>query len=92
MVEDDADVELPFEEHDYSYRSWNGWSAMLSGAINIRENPSFVILDLGCTRSMGSMNAVEVFARAVKNTSIRLSLHRCNTLVRFANDEVATLR
>ena len=30
--------------------------------VDLRRNPTYVVLDLGCTRAMGSRRAVEAFA------------------------------
>ena len=53
--------------------------------INITEDPTYVILDLGCTRSMGSRKAVLAFEEAAWEYGITCVWKRCWTKMSFAN-------
>ena len=45
---------------------WLSWTNF----IDLERNPTYVILDLGCTRSMGSMHSVKAFIEAGKKHGI----------------------
>ena len=53
--------------------------------IDLNENPTYVIMDLGCTRSMGSRRAVEAFEWEAWNHGITCEWKRCWTHMSFAN-------
>lgn len=63
-------------------KSWNP-----ADLIDLRLNPTHVILDLGCTRSMGSLRAIEAFIEAAKPYGIRCEWKRCWTHMSFANGQ-----
>ena len=59
--------------------------------INLKENPLFIIMDLGCIRSMGSRRAVLAFEIAARSKGIFCEWNRCWTRMSFANSESAWL-
>jgi len=66
------------------------WKALKP--IEMRMSPTYVILDIGCTRSMGSMRAVIEFEYAVWKYGITCEWKRCNTLMSFANSDSTILK
>ena len=67
--------------------SWLSWKDF----INLEDNPTYVVLDLGCTRSMGSMNSVKAFIDAGKKHGITAKWRRVKTLMSFANSQSTVL-
>ena len=69
---------------------------LLSERVDLRNNPSFVILDSGCTKAMGSRYAVNRLIRACKNSPeyrlIDLSFEPCHSTFSFANSETSVVR
>ena len=63
--------------------SWLSWKYF----INLEDHPTYVVLDLGCTRSMGSMSSVKAFVNAGKTHGITAKWRRVNTLMSFANSQ-----
>ena len=63
----------------------------LRKVIDLNNNPLCVILDLGCTRSMGSLHAVKAFEEAAWWYGITCEWKRCWTKMSFANSESAWL-
>ena len=59
--------------------------------IDLRRNPTYVIMGLGCTRSMGSRRAVEAFVKAAAKFGITCEWKRCWTKMSFANSKTAWL-
>ena len=59
---------------------------------DIRKNPLYVILDLGCTRAMGSRVAIMNFIEAAKNTSIKTEILPTNGTFNFANSQTTTCK
>ena len=57
--------------------------------IDLRNNPTYVVLDLGCTRSMGSRKAIDAFAEAAPAYGISLVFHPCKTTFVFADSETS---
>ena len=55
------------------------------------KNPFCVILDLGCTRAMGSRRAVDAFITAGKQIGFTFQWQRCWTKMFFANSQTETL-
>ena len=58
-----------------------------SELVNLSLNPTFVIMDLGCTRSMGSLRAIEAFMDVAKHYDVWFEWKRCWTHMSFANGE-----
>ena len=52
--------------------------------INLAANPLYVILDIGCTRSMGSRHAVEAFRRHCKEFNIATEILPSSSYFTFA--------
>jgi hypothetical protein len=61
------------------------------GLINLKDNPTYCILDIGCTRCMGSYPAVEAFIKAGEPLGIKFEWQKCNTKMSFANSDTETL-
>ena len=59
--------------------------------IELRSNPTYVIMDFGCTRSMGSLRAVNAFIWTAWYSGITHEWKRCNTKMSFANSQTETL-
>ena len=59
--------------------------------VDIRRNPLCVILDLGCTRSMGSRPAIDAFISAGEKIGMTFEWQRCWTRMSFANSQTAWL-
>ena len=59
--------------------------------VDLKQNPTYVIMDLGCTRSMGSRKAVEAFVKAAWKYGITCEWRRCWTKMSFANSKTAWL-
>ena len=62
----------------------------LSRVLRPEENPTYVILDNGCTRSMGSAYAINKFVSAIhslKNSSLECWYIPADTMFTFANGE-----
>ena len=57
------------------------------GAIDLSRNPTYVILDLGCTSSMGTRYAVNKFMRAAAAHGLENELIPSTSTFSFANSE-----
>ncbi len=55
--------------------------------VHLPTNPTFVILDLGCTRSMGSRKAVDAFLKAWKRKGNEAEILESNASFKFANSQ-----
>ena len=55
--------------------------------VNLHENPTYVVLDLGCTRSMGSRRAIDALAAVAPKYGIELEYLPCNTTFVFADSK-----
>ena len=55
------------------------------GVIDLSQNPTYVILDLGCTKSMGSRYVVNKFMRAAPSHGLEYELIPSTSI--FANSE-----
>ena len=71
-------------------------TSLLTERVDLRNNPSFVILDSGCTKAMGSRYAVNRLIRACKDSpeyrSIDFSFEPCHSTFSFANSETSVVR
>ena len=65
---------------------------MWDDIVDVSQNPTYVILDLGCTRSMVSKAAVLAFAEAGRKIGTRCSWRECWTRMSFANSQTAWLQ
>ena len=59
--------------------------------VDIRETPTYAIADLGCTRSMGSVFAIERMQEVMEPLGVTFEWRRCYTKMTFANSEDAIL-
>ena len=55
--------------------------------IDLKKNPTYVILDIGCTRSMGSRHAVEKFAALAEKKGLQLEFLPSSACFSFANSQ-----
>ena len=60
---------------------------MASVPLNLANHPTHVVLDLGCTRSIGSRAAINMFHKHVLYHGISTEFCRCNKSIVFANSE-----
>ena len=58
--------------------------------MNVANHPTQVVLDLGCTRSIGSRTAIERFEKHSWYCGITTEFCRCNKTIVFANSETET--
>ena len=63
---------------------------MLATPLNLANHPTHVVLDLGCTRSIGSRSAIERFKKHAWYYRITTEFCRCNKSFVFANSETET--
>ena len=59
--------------------------------VNPAERPTLWVLDLGCTRSMGSREACKAFEKEADRLGIKVIWKRCKTVMTFANSAQAVL-
>ena len=57
--------------------------------LDLRYNPTCVILDLGCTRPMGSRPAIERFRRIAHKFGLKTWIESTNSKFTFANGQVS---
>ena len=72
---------LSNEQNDYDWKAT--YNASLRNLVDFNKSPTCVILDLGCTRAMGSRRAVEAFEQAVYKFGITCEWKRCWTRMFF---------
>ena len=60
--------------------------------IDLAQNPTYVILDLGCTKSMGSRYAVSKFMKAARVHGLDYELIPSTSRFSFANSETTSIR
>ena len=58
--------------------------------LNLANHPTYVVLDPGCTRSIGSRAAIERFKKHTWYHGITTEFCRCNTSSVFANSKTET--
>ena len=71
--------------------SYEAYSMGCFEAINMDQNPTFVILDLGCTKCMGSRKKVERFLQASASYGFSHEWIRSGAKFSFANSEQDTI-
>ena len=96
-----------WESDDWSASHWThdsmtptaGWfcrrtytARMVETPVNIANHPTHVVLDLGCTRSIGSRTAGERFKKHAWYYGITMEFCRCNKSFVFANSETETCK
>ena len=74
----------------YSARAHTAWMAVPS--LNLAYHPTHVVLDLGCTRSIGSRSAIKRFQKHAWYYGITTEFCRCNQSFVFANSETVTCK
>ena len=74
----------------FSWSAFNQLSAKLP-TINVHQNPTFVVLDIGCTKPMGSRPAVMAFAAASKRFGIVCQFLPTYSEFSFANSELSAV-
>ena len=55
--------------------------------INVNTKPTYVVLDLGCTSSMGSRKAIDALARVAPQHGIGMTYWPCQTTFVFADSQ-----
>ena len=82
---------------DDSWTSDTGWFCtkahtawMAVHSLNLAYHPTHVVLDLGCTRSIGSRAAIERLKKHAWYYGIATEFGRCNVSFVFANSETET--
>ena len=68
--------------HCVKHTAW-----MASVPLNLANHPTHVVLDLGCTRSIGSRAAIRRFQKHALCCCITTKFCRCNKSFVFANSE-----
>ena len=63
---------------------------MVATPLNLASHPTHVVLDLGCTQSIGSRAAIERFKKRARYHGITTEFCRCNESFVFANSETET--
>ena len=63
---------------------------MASAPLNLANHPTHVVLDLGCTRSIGSRAAIKRFEKHAWYYGMTTEFCRCNKSFVFANSETET--
>ena len=88
-----------FSLTDDSSTSATGWSCsraytawMASAPLNLANHPTHVVLDLGCTRSVGSRAAIKRFQKHALKKGMTTEFCRCNKSSVFANSETEICR
>lgn len=61
----------------------------LQSLVDIAQHPTYVIFDLGCTKSMGSGSAVTAFINAAEPFGLSADWHHTDTKMSCANSEKA---
>ena len=86
------------EPSDHAYLNYNHDInlSLLTEYLDLNRNPTFVILDSGCRRAMGSRYAIDRFVTACKrhkdSHNIWFSTEPCFSRFAFANGEQSTVR
>ena len=65
---------------------------MLGGSVQSLTVQHMVVLDLGCTRSIGSRTAIEILKKHAWHYGITTEFCRCNRSFVFANSETETCK
>ena len=60
--------------------------------VDLSRNPTWAILDLGCTRAMGSRAAVTAFCKAATKAGLKYTLEKSNATFGFANSQQSQCR
>ena len=63
---------------------------MVATPLNLANHPTHVVLDLGCTRSIGSRTEIEIFKKHAWYYGITTEFFRCNKSFVFAHSETET--
>ena len=66
-------------------------STKVVGVVDLAVNPTYVILDLGCTKSMGSRYAVNKFMKAARIHGLDYELVPYTSTCSFANSETTSV-
>ena len=74
----------------FSWSAFNQASAKLP-TIDVYRNPTFVVLDIGCTKPMGSRPAVMAFAAASKRYGIECQFLPTYSEFSFANSQISAV-
>ena len=80
------------QSHTLLSKAWVPLRERKENMINITEQPTYVILDIGCTRCMGSRKAVTAFLEAWKRKGYEAELLASNASFKFANSNASDAR
>ena len=58
-------------------------------AVNVDKEPTHAILDLGCTKAIGSRKAIDTFVKATKGTHVKTEFLPSSSQFYFANSQAA---
>ena len=69
------------------------WQSMYNQClVDINVNPTYVVLDLGCTRSRGSRKAVSAFAKKAPRVGIWIEYIPCDTTFIFTDSKTGEVK
>ena len=91
-----SDFSIDSREHseisaDSRERARDYSSVFMAGpALDLKHHPTHVVLDLGCTRSIGSRTAIDRFRHSAEKYGIRIEFVPCRKSFIFANSETET--
>jgi len=74
-----AEENVRYNGHVYLNYESNVQHTLLTGYVDMSSNPTYVILDSGCTRAMGSRFAIDRLVKACTN-------HRYSHLIKFTKE------
>ena len=80
------------EANDWSLTKQYTTLSVQDKEINIEEHPTLAVLDLGCTRAMGSRPAVTRFVKAIRKLGYYVEFLPSNAKFSFANSQTAQCR
>jgi hypothetical protein len=87
-------------EHDHSLLNYEVLNSQVKEKvdcvnvpmIDVRNNPTYAFLDLGCTNFLGSRQAVERFIKAVQGTGITTEILKSDSAFKFASSQSSTCK
>ena len=77
---DDWNDDVREDGHAYLNYETNVQHTLLTDYVDMSTHPTYVILDSGCTRAMGSRFAIDRLVRACQN-------HPCSHMIKFTKEE-----
>ena len=80
---------VSFDTKKWKKDDW--FHALSQNAVRMNQNPSYVIIDIGCTKSMGSKPAILAFIKATSEYGFKFKWRRTHTVMTFADSKTVTL-